>query len=75
MTIMCRFRCITFIEYMYMYILTGKILLDPTNHFILMTIKIMDSTWKTNMPKEDASYMNLDLKIDETRQESIFWKK
>ena len=42
---------------------------------ILMTIKIMDSTRKTNMPKEDASYMNLDLKIDETRQESIFWKK
>ena len=32
-----------------MYVLTGKILLDPTNHFILMTIKRMDSTRKTNM--------------------------
>ena len=36
-SVMCGFYCIVFIK----YIIAGKTLLDYTNFFLLMTIKIM----------------------------------
>ena len=65
-SLMCGFYCIAFIKYM----LAGKTLLDYTNFFLRMTIKIMTKLYicflKTNVVEEASLELRL-RKIDETR--------